>query len=185
MQSYESYLPLCAFVLSFVFARAFTGSNAFGLLPNGSGLDKWISTVIYGFAGWLYSGDIAIGMALAAGYLVAKLYPHELAAVSGDPIKREKSETFYKICWKLIKAPDAHKARGTLWMCLRGVFWYPTFIAIGMVTGSAWPLLFGLTVFIDGLLYYAGGKLAGNPKGWRVGEVLCGASRALAVVGCL
>ena len=157
-----------ALALSFACLNCFRGR---GIVPGGRIIACTLMGVLAGLAA--SSWPIAITIGLGTYLWALNAWGHGFTAIHGRPWPKDAVQVRW-IYWTVDRLmPDKHrnpgwhvhyyKARGTLWMSLRGLHLYPLFVALAWLQADTLPLFIGIFAVLQGPCYY----LAGIPKEHR------------------
>lgn len=129
--------------------------------------DRWLACLGFGIVSWLYSDALHLGIVVAAGTYLWALpsWGEHFTAITGETLNA--------------------RLRGTLGMSLRGLYLYPLFAALALLT-TPWALLFGLGCLLQGPCYFVT-RHTPNWQEWAVAraELLFGAVMGGLLAACL
>ena len=145
----------------------------------GSGrLPRWLFYPLAGLAVYLGTGSVLAACSAAGGLGLWLASGWHFDAVSGAYTLESPAKVRWinAACLRLLPrtpadGPARNRLRGTLWMALRGLHFYPAFLPLAWA--DPWALAWGLGVLLQGPCYWLGGRLSAT-HGVRVAEALTG-----------
>lgn len=158
------------FVLSFAFLNLFRGR---GWVPG----DRILACAGFGLTAGAYFGFMPVGIAVAFGTFFWAVWGWSFEEITGehDPAKYHSWIRRAGIkAFPLDGSRDTNRVRGVLMKALRGLYLYPTFVALSLFA-TPWSLLIGLGSLLQGPVYYLAGKLVREEKAVPLAEWLWGA----------
>lgn len=162
-------------------------------LRGGAYISRPLAAALMGVAYGVYllltgSGyaDIAVcavltGLFLYLGLLIG--WGKGFAAITGvyDPTEKEFLPSDIVGNWVYAKTNNGYLA-GVVWMTIRGVLFYPTYVVLGLYIGDSGFYVSGLLVFTMGLAYGVMRYVPQQQYAVRCAELLFGAILGLALV---
>jgi len=145
----------------------------------GSGrLHRWAFWLLAGLATLLATGSWLAALAVTAGLVLWLAAGWHFDAADGRfSLLPPRVRWINAVCLRLLPHADSdtparNKLRGTLWMGLRGLYFYPAFAVLAL--SNPWAAAWGLGVLLQGPAYYLGGRLAPPRPAVRLAEALTG-----------